>query len=152
MCLFIILFFKDFFFNVDHFKVFIEFGSTLLLSHVLAFWPRTMWNLSSLIRNGADAPTLEGKVLTTGPPGKCLFLYFYNTSERLETALHLWEKRPSEIKSLLCKRQLLAVPLRPKGDSFPWKEQWLRLGIDSLHPWELSSQAESWREITQSKS
>ena len=33
------------------FKVFIEFVTILLLFHVLVFWPRGMWDLSSLTRD-----------------------------------------------------------------------------------------------------
>ena len=41
-----------FFFDEDHFlKVFIEFVTSLLLFHVLAFWVQGMWDLSSLTRD-----------------------------------------------------------------------------------------------------
>ena len=40
------------------------------------FWPGGMWNLSSLIRNRACTPALEGEVLTTAPPGKSLDAVF----------------------------------------------------------------------------
>ena len=33
------------------FKVFIEFVTRLLLFYVLVFWPRAMWDLSSLTRD-----------------------------------------------------------------------------------------------------
>ena len=59
-----------FFFDVDNFKVFIEFVTVLLLSYVLVFWPRSMWDLSSLTRD--QAHELEGEVLTTGLPAKSL--------------------------------------------------------------------------------
>ena len=55
------------------FKVFIELVTMLLLFHVLIFGgPGGMWDLRSLIRNRTPpAPqTLEGEVLTTGPPRK----------------------------------------------------------------------------------
>ena len=39
------------------------------------FWPQGMWDLSFLTRNPTHT-SLEGKVLTTGPPGKSL-IYFY---------------------------------------------------------------------------
>ena len=42
----------------------------LLLFYVLVFWPRGMWDLSSLTRDQTCPPALEGKVLTIGPPGK----------------------------------------------------------------------------------
>ena len=38
------------FFHVDHFKVFIEFVTILLLLYVLIFWPQDMWGLSSPTR------------------------------------------------------------------------------------------------------
>ena len=50
-------------------NIFIEFVTALLLFYVLVFWPRSMWGLSC---PGIDpAPlSLEGEVLTTGPPGE----------------------------------------------------------------------------------
>jgi len=47
-------------------KVFIEFVTVLLLSYGLVFWPRGMWNLSSLIRDRTHPPALEGELLTVG--------------------------------------------------------------------------------------
>ena len=65
------MFFKIFLMQTI-FKVFTELVTMLLLFHVLIFWgPRGMWDLRSLIRNRTHSPqTLEGEVLTTGPPGK----------------------------------------------------------------------------------
>ena len=40
------------------FNVFIEFVTTLLLFSVLVFWPRGMWDLSSLTRDQTISPTL----------------------------------------------------------------------------------------------
>ena len=54
------------------FKVFIEFVTTLLLFYVLVFWSRGMRDLSSPTRGFNPWKGLEGKVLTTGPPGKTL--------------------------------------------------------------------------------
>ena len=56
------------------------------LCYMLVFWPQDMWDLSFLIRDWKPAPlSLEGEVLTTGPPGKScylslkiIFLYFIN--------------------------------------------------------------------------
>ena len=65
------LFKKIFVFDVDHFlEVFIEFVTILLLFCVLFFWPQCMWHLSYLTGIEPAPPALEGKVLTTGPPGK----------------------------------------------------------------------------------
>ena len=58
-------------------KVFIEFVTILLLFYVLYFWLRGVWDLSSLTRDPTCTPALEGKVLTTGPPGKSLRYIFY---------------------------------------------------------------------------
>ena len=44
-------FFFRFFFMWTTFKVFIEFVTILLLFYVLLFWPRGMWDLSSLTRD-----------------------------------------------------------------------------------------------------
>ena len=38
-------------FDVDHFKVFIEFVIILLLFYILVFWPGGMWDLGSLTRD-----------------------------------------------------------------------------------------------------
>ena len=59
------------------FKVFIEFITVLILFYVSVFWPQGMWELSS--GSGRDqtwTPALEGKVLTTGSPGKFLSIRF----------------------------------------------------------------------------
>ena len=42
-----------FIFDMDLFKVFIEFFTTLLLFNVLVLWPRGMWDLSSPTRDRA---------------------------------------------------------------------------------------------------
>ena len=47
---------------------FLEFTE---LFYVLAFWPQDKWNLSSPTLE-PKPPALEGKVLTTGPPGKSM--------------------------------------------------------------------------------
>ena len=64
-----------FFFNVDHFSSLYSICYNIVLFHILIVWPWGMWNLSSLTLSsrGVDwthTPALEGKVLTTGPPGK----------------------------------------------------------------------------------
>jgi len=64
-------FFKIFIFLMwTTFKVFIEFVIILHLLHVLVFRPQGLWDLSSPIRDQTHIPSLEGEVLTTGPPGK----------------------------------------------------------------------------------
>ena len=56
-------------------KVFIEFVTTLLLFYVLDFGYEACGNLSFLTRHQTHTPCiLEGKVLTTGRPGKSLVL------------------------------------------------------------------------------
>ena len=52
------------------FKVFIEFVTILLLFYILLFWPWGTWDLSSLTRDQTRTSSLEGEVLTTGPPGR----------------------------------------------------------------------------------
>ena len=44
------------FFDVDHFKVFIEFVTILLLFYVLGFWAHGMWDLSSPTRDRTRTP------------------------------------------------------------------------------------------------
>ena len=55
------------------FKASVEFVTILLLFSVLVFWPRGIL----VPRPGIEpaTPTLEGKVLTTGPPGKSLLFF-----------------------------------------------------------------------------
>ena len=45
------------------FKVFIEFVTILLLFYVLVFWPRGMWDLSSLTRDRTCTPCIERQSL-----------------------------------------------------------------------------------------
>ena len=49
------------------------------------FWPQDMWNLSFLTSGGICAPAFEGKVLTTGPPGKSQGPHFNKKSTILDT-------------------------------------------------------------------
>ena len=65
-------------FAVSHFfkKVFIEFATILLLFYILGFWPRGMWDITPQPGIEPTPPALEGKVSTTGLPGKS-FIYFY---------------------------------------------------------------------------
>ena len=52
----IVRFFKNICLMWTIFKVFIEFVTILPLFHVLAFWPRGMWEPSSLTRDGTRTP------------------------------------------------------------------------------------------------
>ena len=52
------------------FKVFIEFITILLLFYVLIFWPQACGILAPQPGIKPSSPALEGKVITTGPPGK----------------------------------------------------------------------------------
>ena len=63
-------FFFKIFLTYIIFKVFTDFITTLFLFCVLIFWPRGMWDPSSLTGAWTHTPWLEGDVLTTGPPGK----------------------------------------------------------------------------------
>ena len=58
-------------------KVFIEFVTILLLFYVLGFWPQACGILASWPGIEPVPPTLEGKVLTTGPPGEVPIHSFY---------------------------------------------------------------------------
>ena len=70
------VFFKIFFFMWTIFKVFIEFVTILFLFYALVFWPQCMWDLSFPTRDRTHTCALEGKVLTTAPPGKFPFIMF----------------------------------------------------------------------------
>ena len=48
------------------FKVFIEFVTILLLFSVLVFWPRGMWDLSSLTRDRTHSPYIMSHSLFLG--------------------------------------------------------------------------------------
>ena len=66
---------------MDHFKVFIEFVTILLLAFFfLMFWffGHKTYGIS-VSRPGIEptTPALEGKILITGPPGKSLGQHFY---------------------------------------------------------------------------
>ena len=66
-------FVKVFFFDVYHFKVFIEFITVLILFYVVFFSGHEACRI--LAPWPGMEPTslaLEGEVLTTGPPGKSL--------------------------------------------------------------------------------
>ena len=52
------------------FKTFIEFVTKLLLFHVLAFLPKRRVGSYSLTGDETCTLASEGKVLTSGPPGK----------------------------------------------------------------------------------
>ena len=60
---------KFFFLMWTTLKISIEFVTILLLFLVLVFWPQGTCELSFLTRDWTIPPPLEGKVLTTGPPG-----------------------------------------------------------------------------------
>ena len=103
-------------------KIFIEFVTILLLFYVLVFWPHGKWDLTQFLdqrsRNSAP-PALEGKVLTTGPPGKSLHY--------LNILLVL---------NLMCSNTKLTFA--------PWKS----VSLDSLGKWHTiqpTSQVRSWR-------
>ena len=82
----VVFFFIRFFLMWPIFKLFIEFAILLLHCSVLYFGcltARYVWGLISLTR---DAPlALEGKIVTTGPPGKSLEL-------GLTECLHLYHR------------------------------------------------------------
>ena len=63
--------FKDFFKNMDHFLNFYWICYCFYFM-LFAFWPQDMWAHSSPTRDQTLTPALEGKVFTTGPPGKSL--------------------------------------------------------------------------------
>jgi len=49
----ILIILLDFYlFDVDHFQIFIEFVTLLLLLYVLSFWPQGMWDLGSPVKVG----------------------------------------------------------------------------------------------------
>ena len=52
-----------FFLYLDHFLIFIEFLTVSLLFHVLIFWPRGMWDLSSPARIEPTPHALEESLI-----------------------------------------------------------------------------------------
>ena len=67
-----LFFFKIFFLIWTVFQIFIELVTILLLFYVLVFWLRGMWDLLPQPGIEPKPPTLDGRVLTTGPPEKSL--------------------------------------------------------------------------------
>ena len=80
----ILFYFLKFFFYVDHFYVFIEFVTILLLFYVLGFFGQEVYVILAPQPGIEPAlPALEGGVLTTGPPGKSLtFQLRWSVSKR----------------------------------------------------------------------
>ena len=59
-------------------KVYIELVTILPLFYVLVLGPAGMWDLDSLTRDWTHTPALEGKILTSEPPGKSyMYIYIY---------------------------------------------------------------------------
>ena len=55
---------------MDHFKVFIQFVTVLLLFYTLVFWQWGMWSLSSPLRNQTHIPCTRRRRPATELPGK----------------------------------------------------------------------------------
>ena len=76
----LVSFFFFFFLDVDHLKnlywIWYNIASVLCFFCLFVFWPQSMWDCSSLTRDRTHTPALEGKVLTTGPPGTPLNSFF----------------------------------------------------------------------------
>ena len=73
-----VVFLKDIF-DVDHFLVFIEFVTVLLLFYVCFFVFFFLGQkVCEILVSGTEpaAPALQGEILTTGLPGKSQKLYF----------------------------------------------------------------------------
>ena len=58
------------------FKVFMEFCHNIASAYVLIFWPQDMWVLAAPPGMEQVPAALEGRVLTTAPPGKALYILF----------------------------------------------------------------------------
>ena len=55
---FLHLFIYLFIVTMDHFIIFIDFVTILVLFYVLVFWPRDMWDLSSLTTDETHTPCI----------------------------------------------------------------------------------------------
>ena len=97
------------------FKVFIEFLTILLLFYILLFWPWGTWDLSCLTRDQTRTSSLEGEVLTSGPPRKSPKLSF-NVLSRLKSTItsmtnsgSTWssKQRSTWITNLSCSKAIL---------------------------------------------
>ena len=97
---FLFLFRFFFFLMWTIFKVFYWICYNIVSVLYFGFWPQGMWNLSSPARDGNQAPSLEGKVLTPGPPGKSPFTHFNGISGRW-SAFHLEPASCDHYSSLL---------------------------------------------------
>ena len=73
-----LIFLFYYFFMWTIFKVFIEFVTILLLLYVLVFWPRGMWDLSSLTRNWTRIPYIGRQSLNHWTTREVPFSYFWS--------------------------------------------------------------------------
>ena len=64
-------------FDVDHFKVFIEFVTILLLFYVWVFWPQGTWGLSSLTRDPTCTPCVLNHWTTREVPPHILMCGYW---------------------------------------------------------------------------
>ena len=108
------------FFDVDHFKVFIEFGTKLLL--FLFFWPRGMWILAPQPGIEPEPLALEGEILSTSLPGKSFFFFF-------NILFHYGLSQDTEYSSLLYSKTLfihfsryvyMSLPFKSSSPVFCW--------------------------------
>ena len=123
------------------FKVFIEFVTILFLFYVLGFLAQGMWILAPWPGIELVAPELEGKVLTTGPPGESrehkllsnhLLLSFhlaqqcFQKSRELTITAPIWAEQPivllwSRCIGVLSRNQLGSTLLSDsKEGPCPW--------------------------------
>ena len=96
------------FWFVDHSLSQIEFVTILLLFYFLIFWPEGRWDLTFPSGSKPLPSALEGKVLTTGPPGKYL-------RKVLTDPLKMGEEQ--QIQDQWAGRRLGGGRLRPRGSS-----------------------------------
>ena len=64
-------------FGNNFFFFWLSWASEPMGSVVVACGPCDSWDLSSPIRIESTSPALEGRFLTTGPPGKSLEIFFF---------------------------------------------------------------------------
>ena len=63
-----------FFFDMDHFESYYWICYSIASILCFGFWPGGMWDFSCLTRDQTHTLALVGKVLSTGWPGKSVYL------------------------------------------------------------------------------
>ena len=112
---FLFFFFFKTYFDVDHFKVFLEFVTILFLGFFFFFWPWGMWDLSSPARDWTCSPCIGRQSLhhwTAREVPKLPFKDHNGGEEKGILPCHLKVKKLNFIWQVLCLEQRKTVAFR----------------------------------------